>query len=129
MIKAGAARCRMWSPSTLPRIQRDVVMISTRRQERSLRAPPLRDFESEHAAVEREGPFEICHLQVNVPDPNGRINRTGTRFVHVLLYPWCSGLMRPRDDKIAHVRRGVALDRPKLVRRKRKLTKVRPSPC
>jgi hypothetical protein len=81
------------SASTLPRIQRNVVMISASREEGSLRAPPLRDFESEHAAVERERPFEIGHLQVNVTDSDGRINRAENRCVHVVkLYEMAGGM-------------------------------------
>jgi hypothetical protein len=84
MIKAGAARGRVRSASTLPRIQCDVVMIPASREEGGLRAPPLRDFEAEHAAVECERPLEIRHLQVNVTDSYGRIDRAENRCVHVV---------------------------------------------
>ena len=42
--------------------------------ERRLAAPPLLHFESEYAAVEAERPLQVGHVQVDVPDADGRSN-------------------------------------------------------
>jgi len=56
-------------------VQADVMMITTRRNERCLRTEPMSQFEAQYPAVKIKRPVEIRHFQVNVANPHLRINR------------------------------------------------------
>lgn len=68
-----------------PRIQADVMVISTRAQERGRTSHPLHDLESECVCVEGNRAIEIRHFQVHVSDLGARIERLGhvTMIAHV----------------------------------------------
>jgi len=61
-----------------------MVVITTRGQERRLRAEALGDFEAEYSTVEGDRSLEVGNLQVDMPDTNFRIDgipRKGSRHL------------------------------------------------
>src|SRR5260221_13710084 len=52
-----------------------MVVVAARRDERRLRAVPLRKVEAEDATVERQCPLQVGDLQVDVADADLGINR------------------------------------------------------
>src|SRR5262249_46178978 len=71
MIKTCAPRRRRLAVETLPGVQTDVMVVATGRHEGCLGAVSLSQLESEHAAVEGDGPLEVGDFQVNVSDADG----------------------------------------------------------
>ena len=57
-------------------------MITAGRQERGVAAEALGHFETQHIAVEADGAFKIGHFQVNVANPDARIERLGHGALH-----------------------------------------------
>ena len=57
------------------------MMVAAGGDECRLLAKSLRQFETEHAAIERQRPIEIGNLQMNVPNANARIDGCGNRPV------------------------------------------------
>jgi len=43
-------------------------------KEHGLRPVALRDSKAEHVAIERQRPFQVRHFEVNVADPNLRMD-------------------------------------------------------
>lgn len=52
-----------------------MVVVAARRDECGTRAITLRQFEAEHAAVERQRPIQIGNLQVYMADPGAGMDR------------------------------------------------------
>ena len=77
VIEACRAGCRRVAAFALPGVQRDMVMIATRREKRGLLAEALRQIKAQHIAVETERALDIGHFQMNVADPRARIDRIG----------------------------------------------------
>jgi hypothetical protein len=50
-------------------------MVAAGRQEGGAGTVPLRHFEPEDVTVEPDRPFEVCDLQMNVPDPDAGMDR------------------------------------------------------
>lgn len=73
MIQPGRARWRRLAPVALPCVQSDVMVVTSRRQKRGLKAIPLGDFKPDHIPVKCHRTFKVGHLQVNVTDPHVRI--------------------------------------------------------
>jgi hypothetical protein len=67
----------------LPRIQPDVVVVSTRRDKRRSRPQPLRQLKSQHAAIKLQRPLKFRHLQMHMPNPRS------TRYRHIafMIFP------------------------------------------
>lgn len=80
MIKPRSSRCRSRPTCALPRIQPNMVVISARRDKRGRVAKPLHQLKPKHTAVELQRPFQIGHLQMDMPDPYSRIN---SGFTHI----------------------------------------------
>ena len=65
----------------LPGVQPDVVVVAARRDERRLRAVPLRQLETKDTAVERQRTFQVGDLQVDVADPGAGVDRARRQAV------------------------------------------------
>src|SRR5665213_1255027 len=59
-----------------------MVVIAARRYKRGRVAESQRQLKPKHAAVESQRPFQIRHLQMDMPNPCSRIN---SGFAHILL--------------------------------------------
>ena len=57
-----------------PRIESDVVMIPARGNESSGPAVALCQLEAEHAAIKRQRALQVADLEMDVADPNIRVN-------------------------------------------------------
>ena len=86
VVEPGCALRWRGGTATLPRVEADVVMVAAGAQKRRRVAHPLRDLESQHAVVEREGPLEVGNLQVHVADVHARID--GILHVRGCGRPW-----------------------------------------
>src|SRR5262249_55903961 len=70
VVQSGRAGWRRSASGAFPRVQPDVMMVTTGGQERCLRPEPLSDFKAKHVAVEAKRPFQVRYFQMNVSDPD-----------------------------------------------------------
>src|SRR5687767_7004093 len=70
VIESRSAGWRWRTAGTLPRVQRDVVVIAARREKRGLTPDPLRHLEAQHIPPKSERPLEVRHFQMHMADPD-----------------------------------------------------------
>lgn len=61
----------------LPRVQPDVMVITSRREKGRLRPVSLRDLKTQDTLIETDRPFQIGDLQMHMSDSNGGIDHGG----------------------------------------------------
>jgi hypothetical protein len=81
MIQTRRARWRRRTARAFPGVQPDVVMITACRDERCLRAEPLPQFKTEHAAIKFQRAFEVGDFEMDMADADGRVNRPGRQIL------------------------------------------------
>ena len=69
MVKARGAGWRRGATAAFPCVEAEVVMVTSGRNKRRLRAESLGQPEPEHAAVKVEGALQVGHLEMHMPDP------------------------------------------------------------
>jgi hypothetical protein len=66
-----------------------MMVVAAGRDERRLGAVALHQLEAEDAAIKGQRPVEIGHLEMDMPDPNTRIDGAGRQSLGSL--QWCGG--------------------------------------
>ena len=67
---------------TFPRVQPDMMMITTGGEERGLASVTLREFKSEHIAIKRNCALKVGNLQMNMSDADVRVNWLWLLLLH-----------------------------------------------
>src|SRR5262249_4096029 len=76
VMQSGVAARRLAAAFAVPRVQRDVMVIVARGQERGS-VEPRNDLEPEQVAVERDRRAEVGDAQMDVADPGFRVDCGG----------------------------------------------------
>ena len=84
--------CRAWrrrrASLAFPRVQSDVVMITTCREKRCFLSVSLRDLKAKNIAIKVERAFQVGHLQMNVTNSDLRVKRARAGVRHFKLFLW-----------------------------------------
>ncbi len=74
VVEAGHTAGGWGTATASPRVQADVVVVATRRQEGCLVPQTRHQVEAHYVAVEPNGPLQVGDLEVHVTDPSVRGN-------------------------------------------------------
>ncbi len=80
MIESRVAARRGSSALAFPRIQSDVVVITTRADERCGVPHTLHQLKTQHTAIEFQRAIQVRNFQMDVTNADSRINRLRTLF-------------------------------------------------
>ena len=67
---------------TFPRVQPDMMMITTGGEERGLASVTLREFKSEHIAIKCKRPIEVRDFQMDMSDADLGVNWLWLLLLH-----------------------------------------------
>ena len=83
MIKSGGIRRRRRTAGTFPGVERNVMMISARREKHRVRPVARGDFKTEDVAIKLQRAVDLRNLEVYVANSNLRMyGRAGRFLVH-----------------------------------------------
>src|SRR5450631_1050216 len=68
MIKPRRSRRRSFAPESLPSVQSNMMVVTTRREKYRASPIALRNLEAQHIAVKAQGTLEVRNLQMHMPD-------------------------------------------------------------
>src|ERR1700682_1126161 len=86
MIKTGCAGGRRRATRALPRVQADMMVITTCGDEGSLRSVALHQLKTQHATIKLEGTFKVRDFEVDMADAYLRVNHRGGIVGHLLRF-------------------------------------------
>ena len=69
-----------------PCVQRDVMMVSTRRKKHRAISVPLRHLKTKHTGVEPERPFKVCNFQMNMSNAHLWVSAIGRSCKFAVLW-------------------------------------------
>src|SRR6266581_5249357 len=99
VVQTRRAPGRCGGPTPRPRVEPDVVMVASRREEHGVPPVATRDFEAEDVTVEGEGAVQIRHREVHVTDAGVGVNghqSLNVREFHDVMTLRCKWLWRIR---------------------------------
>src|SRR6266581_833089 len=74
VVQTRRAPGRCGGPTPRPRVEPDVVMVASRREEHGVPPVATRDFKAEDVTIESEGAVQIRHREMHVTDAGVRVN-------------------------------------------------------